>query len=69
MCLAQAWIKENGEAELVMEEVAHVKIEHGRLILNSLFGEQKEVEAYIREIDFAHSRIVLGKARLAEVES
>ncbi len=69
MCLAQAWIRENGDGELVMEEVAHVKIENGRLILNSLFGEQKEIEAYIREIDFAHSRIVLGKARPAEVKS
>ena len=67
MCLAKACIRENGEEKLVMEGIALMKIENDRLILNSLFGEQKEIEAQVREIDFLHHSITLGRTRTVEV--
>lgn len=42
-----------------MAEIASVKIEDGKLLLRSLFGEEKEVEAIIRQIDFVGSSILL----------
>ena len=63
MCLAKACIGENSEEELVMEGITLMKIENGRLILNSIFGEQKEIEAHIEEIDFLHHSITLGRTR------
>jgi len=61
MCLAKACIRENGEEKLVMEGIALMKIENERLVLRSLFGEQKEIEAHIKEIDFMHHSITLGR--------
>ena len=61
MCLAKACIRENGEEELVMEGIALMTIENERLVLNSLFGEQKEIEAHIKEIDFMRHSITLGR--------
>ena len=65
MCLA--CIRENSGEELVMEGITLMKIENGRLILNSIFGEQKEIEAHIEEIDFLHHGITLGRTRPVEV--
>ena len=60
MCLSKAYIDRNGKRELVMEEIALVKIEDGKLLLRTLFGEQKEIGANIREIDFLNRSILLG---------
>jgi len=67
MCLAKAYIRENSEEELVMEDITLMKIENERLVLRSLFGKQKEIEAHIKEIDFMHHSITLGRTRPAEV--
>jgi len=44
-----------------------MKIEHGRLILNSTFGERKEIEVHIEKIDFLHHSITLGRIQTVEV--
>ena len=59
MCLAKAYVGGNGEEGLLMDEIASLQIEDGKLRLKTLFGEEKVVEASIREIDFMGSRIVL----------
>ena len=61
MCLAKAYIGKKEENDLVMEEIASIKVENGKLLVTSLFGEQKEVAARIREIDFKSSDIILEK--------
>lgn len=63
MCLAKACVRENSEEELVMEGITLIKIENERLILNSIFGEQKEIRANIREIDFLTHSIFLENLR------
>ena len=59
MCLAKVYIGNNDENELLMEEIASLKMEGGKLLMTSLFGEEREIEASIKEIDFMGSRIVL----------
>jgi len=61
MCIAKAFITEDGIEKPVMEEVTRLKVEDGKIIMSSLLGEQKQVEATIREIDFIHSKITLLK--------
>lgn len=61
MCLAKAYLSENGKRELLMQEIAYMGVGDGKLLLRTLFGEQKEVEAKLREIDFATSSIILEK--------
>jgi uncharacterized protein len=60
MCLGKAYIeKAEGNRELVMESVSLLEIKGDRLRLSTIFGEEKELSAAIREIDFENSRIIL----------
>lgn len=59
MCLSKVYLKKNGDQELLLEEVASVKFENNKLYLKTLFGEQKEVKAGIREIDLMKHNILL----------
>jgi predicted RNA-binding protein len=59
MCLAKAYVGSNGERELLMEEIASLKAKDGKLLVTTLFGEQREIEASIKEIDFMASNIIL----------
>lgn len=59
MCLSKVYLKKNGEQELLLEEVASVKFEDNKLFLRTLFGEQKEVNAGIKEIDLMKHSILL----------
>jgi predicted RNA-binding protein len=62
MCLAKAYLGTNGEKELLIEEIASLKTGDGKLLLTTLFGEQREIEASIKEIDFRNSSILLEKS-------
>jgi predicted RNA-binding protein len=62
MCLAKVYLKEKGKKELVLDSVAFVKIGDRQILLSTLFGEQKEIEASIKEIDFENSSIILEGA-------
>jgi len=63
MCLSKAYVGRDGEMELFFEEVASLEIEKGRILLKTLFGEQKEILANIKEIDFLDGKIILEKAK------
>lgn len=63
MCLAKAYVGSNGEKELLMEEIASLKAKDGKLLVTTLFGEQREIEANIKEIDFMASNIILENVK------
>jgi len=64
MCLSKVYVNRDGERELLMEEIASVEIKDNKLVFRTLFGEQKEVKANIREIDFlSHSLVLEGLGR------
>jgi len=63
MCLSKAYVDRNGKRELLVADIASVKIEDKKLLLRTLFGEQKEIVANIREIDFLTHSIVLGNLK------
>jgi|TARA_B100000315_G_scaffold255673_1_gene299657 predicted RNA-binding protein len=59
MCLSKVYV----DSELLIEEIAFVKVEGEKLLLKTLFGEQKEIEASIVEIDFLSHSILLGNLK------
>lgn len=60
MCLAKAYLEKTAEdRELVLESVSLVEIQGDKLHLSTIFGEEKEISAAIREIDFENSRILI----------
>jgi predicted RNA-binding protein len=61
MCLAKAYLSLNGQSELLLEEVTNLKIEGKMLHLRTLFGEQREIAATVREVDFRSSTVTLEK--------
>jgi len=61
MCLAKAYLQEKGGKELLLQEVALIEIEDKRLRLSTIFGEQKEIEADIKQIDFQNSNVILER--------
>ena len=64
MCLSKAYVDKDGTRELLLEEIASVNIEDDKLLFKSLFGEQKEVAASIRQIDFMTHSIFLENLKL-----
>jgi len=62
MCLAKAYLGTDSGKELLIEEIASLKTGDGKLLLTTLFGEQREIEASIKEIDFRNSSILLEKS-------
>ena len=63
MCLSKVYFDSDDNRELLMEEVASLKIEDGKLMIRTFFGEQKEIEATIRQIDFMTHSILLESLR------
>jgi len=63
MCLSKVYVDRNGKRELLMEEIASVEIGGDKLLFKTLFGEQREIEANIREIDFLSHSLVLEKVK------
>ena len=59
MCLSKVYAIKNGKRELVLSEIASLKIEANKLLLTTLLGERKEISASIREIDFLTHSIIL----------
>lgn len=60
MCLAKAYLGV-GKNEPLAEDITMLKTDGDKLLITTLFGEQKEIEASIKEIDFKASRVVLQK--------
>ncbi len=59
MCLSKARFREETTGKPIMEEIAKIRVEGDRVVLSSLFGEEKIIEANIEEIDFTRNSIVL----------
>jgi predicted RNA-binding protein len=62
MCLAKAYLGEAENNEMILEDVTSVKIDGAKLNLQSFFGEQKEIEGTIKEINFKSGKIIIEKA-------
>jgi predicted RNA-binding protein len=63
MCLSKLYVRKNGEKELLMEEIASFEVGKDRLFFSSLFGEQKELVADLKQVDFMTSTIILENLR------
>ncbi len=57
MCLARAYLDD--EKRPLLEEVAELRVEGNKLRFRTLFGEERELQACLREIDFQNSTILL----------
>jgi predicted RNA-binding protein len=61
MCLGKAYLEADNQRELVLDSIASLEIDGTTVKLSTIFGDQKELEARVKEIDFEGSRIILTK--------
>ena len=62
MCESNAYIMQDGEEQLLLEDVDIVRPEGDSVYLRSAFGEQKTVSGRIKEIRLVDHRIILEKS-------
>jgi predicted RNA-binding protein len=62
MCESTAFIVEGGKEELFLKDVVKITpAGEGKLLVESLLGEQREFTGKIREIDFTGHKILLAR--------
>ncbi|HUU03565.1 MAG TPA: CooT family nickel-binding protein [Myxococcota bacterium] len=62
MCESSAYLQdEDGQEELLLEDVVMLKPSGGRIVLMNILGEKKEIEASIDQIDLLRHKILLRK--------
>jgi predicted RNA-binding protein len=60
MCLSRVYLKEREDGNLMAEEVAKVIDDHGTIRINTIFGEEKELNNYfIKEVNLTESYLIL----------
>ena len=59
MCLAKAYLEKNGMRELLMEEIAAFETAENKVLLKTLFGDQKAVSGRLKKVDFVANAIIL----------
>ena len=63
MCESSAYLlKENGQEELILEDVVLMRPGKGVIVLSNILGEKKEIEASIDNVDLLHHKILLRPA-------
>ncbi|UWG97678.1 CooT family nickel-binding protein [Dehalobacter sp. DCM] len=61
MCESNAYsVSQDGE-KMIMENVAHMKIESGKIHLTGLLGDEKTISGNIQEIKFLDHKILISE--------
>jgi predicted RNA-binding protein len=61
MCESSAYLIQNGKEELILENVEELCTEGNTVKILNLFGDQKIVDAEIKQISFVDNKIILEK--------
>ncbi|HUT72591.1 MAG TPA: CooT family nickel-binding protein [Desulfatiglandales bacterium] len=62
MCEASAYLFHDGKEELILEHVDELHRQGDTIKIINLFGEQRVLDAQIKMISFANSKILLQKS-------
>lgn len=61
MCEANAYLRKNGEDELLLESVDKIVPQEDGLLLENIFGQQKIIKARIKEMALVDHKIILER--------
>ena len=59
MCQSNAYLENDGEEELIMENVDTLRPEKNGIYLQDIFGGQRTIKARIKEMNLVDHRILL----------
>jgi predicted RNA-binding protein len=60
MCESNVYIRDEAEDKLVMEDVAQLKEQDGKIWIADLLGEEKEINGKIQEISFLDHKVFIS---------
>ena len=63
MCLSMAYVEREGKREVIMEEVAKVRLEGEEVVLEDLFGGEHRTKARLLEMDLMGHVLLLKEVR------
>ncbi|HQA59583.1 MAG: CooT family nickel-binding protein [Tepidanaerobacteraceae bacterium] len=63
MCESKVYILEDGQEKKLMDNVIHIEPQDGKLFMYDLLGEQKIVDAVIKEIKLLEHKIILEREK------
>ena len=63
MCEVNAYLRKNNHDSLIMERVYKLETSEGQIRIENLFGEQKFINAPLREIHFDENRLVFAEPK------
>ena len=61
MCEANAYVKNNGNEELLLESVDKITPEDNMLVLENIYGQRKTIKGKIVEMALVEHRIVIER--------
>jgi len=61
MCQTNAYIQENGGQEMFLESLARIEIQGGMLLITDIFGEKKQLNGRIIEINFQGGKVLMER--------
>lgn len=61
MCEANAYVKNNGSEELLLESVDKITPEDDMLVLENIFGQRKTIKGKIVDMALVEHRIVIER--------
>jgi predicted RNA-binding protein len=60
MCLSKVFLRQKEDGSVIVEEASRVTVDHGKVEIQTLFGEKKILDGYfIKEIDLLKNSILL----------
>lgn len=59
MCEANVFLITNGVEQEVMKEVLHMDVSQDGLVIRDLLGNQKELQAKIKTVNFINHKVIL----------
>ncbi|WP_286680464.1 CooT family nickel-binding protein [Tepidanaerobacter sp. EBM-49] len=63
MCESKVYLLEDGEEKKIMDNVIHIEPQGGKLFMYDLLGEQKIVDAAIKEVRLLEHKIILEREK------
>lgn len=61
MCESRAYLLRDGAEELLLDDVEFISFDGEKVLVRNILGEEKIVEAHVKEIDFVDHKATLEK--------
>ena len=64
MCITTVYADDNGQKEMVMQDVIYIEFDNNDILLTTILGERKSLAAKITYIDFLEHSVTVNSNQL-----